>query len=397
MNTPASKNRWITAREGGALLALVALIALISIPVLAHRIFDPVDNDYGSHIAFAMQMLKHQQVPAYIWAHPVFQILIGGIYWASRAKIGLWHATLAVLTTAQIAQAVVLFFWLGPGKGHLEAWKRAVLIIIVIFAAPMIALVPLDGRYYFGYIGLANYHNPTVLLLRPLAILSFIFGVGIFEQKKAPLWAVVLSAFILIASALVKPNYTLSVLPVLGLMAIVCFLRKQPVDWRMAIFGFAAPGVLVLVGQALLTYWLPGAEKSSILFSPLTVESGYSGYLFWKLLLSCLFPLTVLLVFNRSLRGEVTLLAAWLGFAAGAAQMYLLAESNNRFYDANFRWSAQIMLFLLLAASVRTVWQRETQGGLTLRQRLPIYLALLLQLAAGALYYFHVMTVVSYG
>ena len=112
-------------------------------------------------------------------------------------------------------------------------------------------------------------------------------------------------------------------------MVVIRLIWKKPIDWRLLIAGFMVPGALILVGSTILTYYLPGNDASSILFDPLGVMSGYSGYLLPKFFLSILFPLAVLIFNFRQVIRDNTLVLAWVGFLASVPQMYLLAESAS--------------------------------------------------------------------
>ena len=88
---------------------------------------------------------------------------------------------------------------------------------------------------------------------------------------------------------------------------------------------------------------------------------------------------------------------AWLGFFSGAAQMYLLAESGDRIFHANFLWGAQIMAFLLFCASVRWYFQKRlTHGIRTSVRSIPILLIYTLHLVFGIAYYVRSFLVETY-
>ena len=216
-----------------------------------------------------------------------------------------------------------------------------------------------DKLFYLGYIGLATYHNPTIRLLQPVALLSFLLAVRVFTSFSNS-WKVVLSsAFLVIFSALIKPNYLLCILPALGLMVVIWLVWKKPVDWRLLIAGFSGARHFDPVGSAIANLYLPGNDASSIIFDPLGVMSGYSGYLLPKFFLSILFPLVVLIFNFRRVVRDNTLMLAWVGFLASVLQMYLLAELGSRFADGNFLWGAQIMSFILFVASARFLWREK--------------------------------------
>jgi hypothetical protein len=377
-----------------AIAILVGTIILISAPVYSYRIMNPVDSDYGSHIAFAIDLIKRQPVPTYTLAHPIIQILLIGIYWISRARISLYLAAVIVQVVAQVLTALVLYFWFGPLPGRWGPAWRVFWAVSLTLVAPLMALVFTDGQYYYGYIGLANYHNPTVHLLRPFALVSFLLAVRLLTRPRTPAGVVVISAAVIVASALIKPSYALVILPALGLLVLIRWLRKEPVDWWMALGGFAIPACAVLAVQGIVTY----SDGSSIIFAPLVVEGAYSGTLPLKFLLSIVFPLAVLLAYFRPLRQNPEMQLAWLAFGVGAMQLYLLAESGNRLPDANFRWSAQIGLFLLFAASARYLLRCTPVLTKTrLKSSLLVAGAYLPHLIAGAAYYFHMFASKGYG
>jgi hypothetical protein len=382
---------WLSGKEWLALIGVMALVSGAAYPIYYHRIMTPVDNDFGSHILFAQRLLMHEPMPVYTVVHPLFQVIIGGIYWLSRSAVGLWDASILVMVLALAAQAAILFVWLRK-RAQAGIFISMILPVVVTFAAPLMLLAGSDGQYYYGYIGLANYHNPTVVLLRPLALASFLLGIQVFEGRTRHWGLILFSAVILIASALVKPNFALSLLPAICLLAGWYWLQRRPVDWTFLFGGFILPGVAVLFVQGLFSFFSPEAGQGSIIFAPFQVEQAFSGWLGLKFVLSLIFPLTVLIVYFKQIRNDPAILLAWIGFCVGAFQMYFLAESNDRFFDGNFRWSAQIMLYVLFAASAYAAGRYKG----TLKQRWPVWLAAAAQLAAGAVYYAHLFQVASY-
>jgi hypothetical protein len=390
----------LARQNGWVVLAIVVTVVAISAPVYTYRIMTPTDNDYGTHIQFALDLLKRQPVPSYTLAHPAIQVLLIGILWLSRGRVGLWAGLVILQVAAQVLTALVLYGWFGPVMSRWGDARRAFWAVSLTIVAPVMALAPLDGLYYFGYIGLASYHNPTVHLLRPFALVSFLFALRALEVQRSPFWMVVVSAAVIIFSALIKPNYALIILPALALMAGMGILLKMPVDWRMVLIGFVLPACLVLAVQGAITY----ADGGSIVILPLAVESAYSSYLPIKFLLSVVFPLVALVVYFPQMRRNwmssesQAMLLAWAAFAAGALQLYLLAESGRRLEHGNFRWSAQIGLFLLFAATAR-YWlcDQPLFGKIALKRQFPILAGYLLHIGAGIVYYIYALTSRGYG
>jgi hypothetical protein len=384
-------------QDAWVILAMILLSILITAPVYAHRIYSGV-SDFPSHIQYAKLILGrlYQQVPIHILAHPAYQLLLIAIYLLAFKQVGMYALAVLVQVVVQALTVLIIYWWFGRGRQN-RNWPRAVWAVSLTLVAPLMVFAFWDKLFYLGYIGLAIYHNPTIRLLQPVALLSFFCAVRVFMPHSNSWKVVAWSALLVILSALIKPNYLVCILPALGLMVVIRLVWKKPVDWRLLIIGFLVPGAFVLLVQLWLTYYLPGNDNSSILFSPLGVMSGYSGYLLPKFFLSILFPLAVLLFNFRRVTRDNTLMLAWAGFLASLPQMYLLAESGNRFVQGNFLWGAQIMALILFVASARFLWREqpvtEKFPGWEKKVVLFIYAAHFL---AGIVYYASLMILAGY-
>ena len=384
-------------QEWRVILAMAVGTILITVPIFAHRIYSGA-SDFPSHIQYAKLILGrlYQQVPIHILAHPAYQLLLIGAYLLAFQKAGMYAIAVLIQVAVQILTVLIIYMWFGRGKQN-KNWLRAIWAVSLTLVAPVMVFVFWDKLFYLGYIGLATYHNPTIRLLQPVALLSFLCAVRVFAPKTNS-WKVVLwSIFLVILSALIKPNYLLCILPALGLMAVIRLIWKKPIDWRLLIAGFLVPGALILLVQALLTYYLPGNDTSSIQFNPLGVMSGYSGYLLPKFFLSILFPLVVLIFNFRRVVRDNTLMLAWVGYLASVPQMYLLAESGSRFAQGNFLWGAQIMSLILFVASARFLWREElAPGKFPKREKTVVLIIYAAHFLAGIAYYVSLMILAGY-
>jgi len=381
-----------------AILVLVVLVTAIAAPIYSYRILSPVDGDYGSHIMLTIQFMK-KEFGARDFTEPGLQLLLYFIFWLfHKVNVSLWTLLIVEQVCAQVITALIIYFWVGKLPGRWGEWWRVFAAVSLTIVAPIALLAPWDGRYYFGYIGLANYHNPTIHLLRPLALASFILVLRAFEHPTNATWKVVLSAFLIIVASLVKPNYSLSVLPAVFILAALYLWQKKKLDKRMLIGGLVIPGGLILAAQSVIVLFYSGANTEGIVIQPFAVEKAFSHYLLAKFFLSILFPLIILLLNFRSSLKNPSLQLAWITFIAGASQMYFLAEEGNNFYYGNFAWSAEIALFLLFCSSLRFFLQKKyaTKTLNLERDILPI-LIYLLHVVFGILYYLHCMTSPHYG
>jgi hypothetical protein len=378
-------------------LVMAVATILITAPIYFHRIYAGA-SDFPSHIQYAKLILGrlYQQVPIHILAHPAYQLLLIVVYSLAFQKAGMYAIAVLVQVAVQTLTVLIIYRWFGRDRRN-RNWLRAIWAVSLTLVAPLMVFVFWDKLFYLGYVGLATYHNPTIRLLQPVALLSFLCAVRVFTPSSNSWKVVLVSALLVIFSALIKPNYLVSLLPALGLMAAIRLVWKKPLDWRLLIVGFLLPGALILSVQLLLTYYLPGNDTSSILFSPLGVMSGYSGYLLPKFFLSILFPLAVLLFNFRRVVRDNTLMLAWLGFLASVPQMYLLAESGDRFIQGNFLWGAQIMALILFVASARFLWREQlVTEEFSLKGKIVALAIYAAHLLAGIAYYASLMVLAGY-
>ena len=377
-------------------MALVILSIIASTPIYYHRIMQPVDTDYGSHIYFAQDLLQGKLLEPRILAHPVLQLLLVAIHIGSRGRINLFNALILVQVAVQVALVLILYFWFGKSEHKNWDLKRAALAFTMTFLAPVMLLAFKDHNFYYGYITLSNYHNPTIHLLKPFALLSFLYAIRLLTGKKSNWKQIVLSAFWLSLSTWIKPNYTVAILPALILAILIRRLQHQSIDWKMAGYGFFLPGFCMLAIQWWIAY-VVGEPGEGIILAPFKVEGAFSGWLFYKFILSTLFVLVVAWIARRKLLKDAGLLAGWCGFVMGAVQFYLLAEGGERFLHGNFRWSGQIMLLLLFAVSVRWILQKELHGiKLNIHQKIITWSAYAAHLLGGIAYYIYCFISIHY-
>ena len=388
-------NQILRGRGWGYLLVLSLAVLLIFSPLIyseTHVKSSAVTNDYVAIIQFAQQ-LKHgiSDVPGFALAHPAWEILVIAV----NALFGfsLQRAAFLVTISSIVAAAIILYLWIEPiliARGFSRWWGVA-LAIGLSLVTPLSLLAPLDHKYYLGYIGAISYHNPTIILLRPFAILQFIFAVKCF-QEAASSWEQTLAAgAITLLATFIKPSFAICLLPAMGLVAAYRLFKKQTLNWRMFLFGFVIPSVVILAWQFLVTYGSPAG--SGIFFYPFGVMSAYSGSLLIKLLLSILYPLVVAGLYFRETARDMRMVLAWLSFLLSALYTYFLAEGPPRTLDGNFTWSSEIALLVLFSVSTLFVLEQIQAGKLKAAIPGLVWVA---HVASGAVYYWHVLITHKY-
>ncbi|HEX2993728.1 MAG TPA: hypothetical protein VHP14_02830 [Anaerolineales bacterium] len=334
---------------------LFGLMLLLFAPILySHSFLITADDltDFHKHMLWAVSLGQDglRSMSSALLAHSAWQFLLvlfhkafGGSYESAQF--------LAAVLSFELT-AFVLFFWYRPVfyKTDRPDWQIMVVVLGVCIVAPVSLLWYWDGAMYLGYIGITSYHNPTIILMKPFAVLQFIFACQCFyETRLVKNWQIILSAAVSSLCTFIKPNFAICILPALAVFSVYCILKRKYLNYKALFWGLILPTVTVLGWQFVLTYY--DDQSSAVIFLPLVVMSVYSRYLGWKFLLSILFPIGLLTMYFKQAVRDVRMILAWLIFLIGAVFTYFFAESGPRLLDGNFVWCGEIASLMLFAVS----------------------------------------------
>lgn len=333
-----------------------AFASALAVLVLAPIVFRlaGTGNDYIGHRNLAVEFKNHL---ALYHPHFLLQALVVAVDFVLPGDM-----ERAVVVTVLLAYAATAATVFRVVLRHTSSTAVALALTLALLLASSAAfLFPLDRHLYYGYVPANVFHSPTMVILKPLALVSFGYATAALwpkEGKNPRTW--IACALLTLACALAKPSYTVCILPVLAIVAAKRMVFRSQIDWRLVILGFLLPATAILVLQYNRTFGddqiadtIPGAKH--ILFAPLAVMKLRSSWLAVKLLLSLLFPLSVLAINFRRAKENSALMLAWVLFAVGAGIAYLLAESGPRMPHGNMLWSAQIAIFILFVQSAAHV------------------------------------------
>ena len=336
------KSFWFTAA------ALLVLTLAVFFPINLAKIALHDVSDYPTHLDHALDIEEQFNQWRQISSHPLWHFTVVAV--RNIFQVRMWKAAFMVQMGLQVILAGVLLvsFWqvLQPKS----SWAAVPISLAVMVAAPVALFAFQDSRFYYGYLGINSYHNPTIIALKPFSLILTTFGVQALSEKRAARPALMIwgCAAMVVISSLVKPNFTIIFIPALGLLALVQLIRKKAVNWDVLVVGFALPALAILAVQFLFTYQ---GDASSIIFAPLLVARNFSGQLLPKFILSIWFPVLVLIFYGKQALKDRKIQLAGLAFLFGAAFTFLLAESGERMLHGNFTWSGEIGNFVLFAAA----------------------------------------------
>ncbi|MBC7815154.1 MAG: hypothetical protein H7175_28610 [Burkholderiales bacterium] len=338
-------NGWILA------VLVIVIVALFS-PVVFQMVV--LDTDYDNHIEDAEALVETGSMTR---PRPNFlnELLIIGIH-ALLPGVDFWSAGFVVALVFYALLGVVLYWPLRAALG--EGWgapaAAAALALSLMLIAPITLPYWSEQSLYYGYVVPHPYHNPSTVILKPLAVLQFLYAVRIFESADKRRWrrTLLICAAITLAASIAKASYTLALLPTLGILWLIYdreLLRKiiarvgaryvvplqmtSKIDWRLMVFGVFVPAILVLAWQYLFFFSLRlllgidgGGGGNTIVFRPFGWHGLQGDGLLPKFLLSIAFPLAVYALYFRQARHGLWFNLSWLAFAISVFYAYFIGD-----------------------------------------------------------------------
>jgi hypothetical protein len=380
-----AKVPWAGATEwrGRAHWVVVALCIALSVPTTWVQLLGPFarSGDYGAHLASVVSLQHgHLDVP-----HPVFHAAVAVLGFLLSNTV----ATFVVMAVAQVAFGLLVFhllcdaFEAGLRDGALAARRAlAVTAALLISAAICVFTFP---HLFLGYVSTATYHNPTIQVLKPLALALFLrLDDDVLARPPARRISSGLLGLALLSAitTLAKPSFSIVALPALMVMVVV-YRRSIPLRGALAtlaVFGLAAGAVIVWQSLFLFT---GGHAGNGIEIRPFEVALMFAPNwhrLVAKLLLSVAFPLSALIFNPRAALADRRLVFSYACFAVSLLYYLLLAEQGGRASHGNFGWGVMTSLVLVFVSTAAMLARR---GATARRATLMPWLVLAVHAVSG--------------
>jgi hypothetical protein len=350
--------RRITPRERWGIAALIAAAVLIFGTLVYHMIHDFPGADYSTHLRIALEMVEQGKFAS---THILYQLLVLALI--QVPPVSLEAAGTIAATAFYVLTALILYLLLrNVVKGRGSIVVAGVVALALLLATPITLLTASASNFYFGYVEFNTAHNPTIVMLKPIALLLFAFTVSVVSgSTRLSARSLGIGILLVFLSLIAKPNFALILLPVLLAVAAYRLYRRDIDNLKAVLIVLVLPMIVLLAMQYVLMYVFVDTSGSGIAFAPLASVRLFEDSirkLGIKFVLSLAFPLAVYVLYLRQARRDLPLNLGWLLFLAGAAQMYLLIEQGDRAEHGNFWWSAQIGLFVLFVVSA-LFWLRH--------------------------------------
>ena len=434
-------------REGKGESALSILIGIFILLVGAAAVFyaaykvSYVSVDYGIHVDIVkeldwsdpVQMLKEHPEP--VWHLLVRAVMRFGGFGAERAA-GLVSGGLCAITYLLAAH----FIYRAVGKGAVTARDTAVNLSVranagaspgsgsgvsvagaalftLIFSLSSAIYVPwFNKKPYLGQGSPNPWHNPTTIMVRPIALFIFVLVMGeclrvqrsgFRKGQGLRIWKGILLTILLLLSNLSKPSFVQIFYPAIFLLM---FLWLFVYHMRNFLLGMqllvcCIPSV-VLMGLQFLSafYGETNSDSAGVVIAPFKVAGLYTKNIAFSTLLLLAFPLFIALCSIVRRTFDWTDAFAWIMLLAGMAEKFLLAENGSRLYHGNFNWGYILAVYLLWFVSIRdyTAWKCTFADGKGFRRAVSVLAfvlgcVLLLAHLVSGIYYLYYLIVLGNG
>lgn len=350
-----------------------------------------VSVDYGIHIDIAkeldwsdpVKMLREHTEP--VW-HLLVRLAMGlGGFSAERAA-GLVSGALCAFTHLLTAH----FLYRAVGKGAATARDvstnlavrasahstpgagssglsvaGAAIFSLILNLVSAVYMPWFNEKPYLGQGSPNPWHNPTTLVVRPVAVLIFVLVTGeclrvqrsgFAKGQGLRIWKGFLLALLLVLSNFCKPSFVQIFYPgIFILMFLWLFayrFRNFPLGMQLLVC--CLPSVALMGMQFLTAFYNETNEESAgVIIAPFKVAGLYTDNIAFSTLLLLAFPLAIALCSIVRRTFDWTDGFAWIMLAAGAAEKFLLAEGGSRLWHGNFSWGYILAVYLLWFISIR--------------------------------------------
>lgn len=355
----------LVERDGGDAIISHVMWAKTLFPV--YRLFDSLE--VGQALRSVVDFSTQEMMTNFLVGANTFHV-------RSNYNILAWDISQASLLNLHLAAVFLLslfstlttYVFYRIVSYFLPARHTAFHLTLAVTASMVSSIfVPTFNHFaYLGQWGPTIWHNPTTIMLKPFAAMSFILFWLLCEHEdyQDNKDYLLLLAGVTAFGALIKPTFAIVFIPAAVAYALMSHRGHRGHRGQWKLYGRAllvfAPAVAVLGVQFYQTFMHKDVlVASSIVVRAFAVWKIYSPNIIISLMLSLLFPVTLLVMnHGRIIRSDEArqtrglLLYAWLMFAVGFCQGAFLAESGGRFMDANFFWGYNISLHFLFLSSI---------------------------------------------
>ena len=348
----AQRQRARSAKAGRAAIMIAVSIAGLlgaawGAPIVTQMIGE---GDFPFHLAAAEQFASDARITV---PHFLLQVLLGTLLsagWFASVE----QAAVVLFTGLYAATAALMCWYIGRATASIATLGASVVLAIASLVAAPILPDGEPGLYLIGYFPPNAFHNPTMLVAKPLLILVFACAVASVTRTGQASWRELsLTAVSVILLGAAKPNYLGCVVPVVIVIAVWKHAAKRDISLAR-VAAICVPAMLTL-GAGYALYRSQPLGEGGVIVAPMRVVALYAPVDPQSIVryvgASVAFPLAVVALWPRATWRMPSIRMAWATTIVGLLISYLLAEDGPRLDHGNFLWTGQMAVFVLFVVT----------------------------------------------
>lgn len=359
-------------------IPLVAVVTALMWPILRVQYALGEASDFGPHIEVVERFVAGTNRTL---THPVFHWLVGAVAYVASPGDYRTAGLYCGMLLYQFQALVLLGYLTRPSAFPCGGVRRTDWIISSAGVLALLLCNPISSFTWFefdihphtiyrGYLTANVFHNPTMLALKPFALLTFWSAMHSLETAERGMrrlrqfaWLGLVCAI----SSLAKPNFVLCFVP--ALTGWVLFQTLRLPDRRTLLRYWFTLGVVTCASVAALGLQYmqyaqyEAANSSSIAFAPLRLVKDSWDMQVLKLAASLAFPAAVVVLFLRKAAADTRLWVSWMMLVVGSVTAVSFVEQGPQMWARNFSWGPHIAMFIVFVESfafLRSVGRETT-------------------------------------
>lgn len=257
-------------------------------------------------------------------------------------------------------------------------------------------------RLYLGKIAPIVWHNSTIILLFPFAILLFWKQLSFFDSsKKISTKDVFIINFLVVLNVFIKPSFIFVYIPVTFVFLLFDIKRDSFKTFLLKVSPVFIGGLVILI-QYYLIFILQSSsiqeEPSGIIISSpfqILLPLMPAWFIPISLFMSFILPIFSLILYKEIIKYQPFLYALCLTIVGIIISAFIM-ESGPRMYHGNFTWQNIICSYLLLLSTILFLTPKfldENPKSNKLRFLIGLFL---LQVLSGFLYLLKIFLTSNY-
>lgn len=321
--------------------------------------FAPFYSDFPIHLRWALEGGSYSLLGPYL--HFVNAL------WSSSFAYALAMSLLICLTiAASYYMQKYIIDYLGSKYNSYRLWY---LSISSIFLCSI--WIPFIYPFLYNNTTFVTqpWHNPTYIMMRPLAVVSLMLSFKMLSEykKDLPLWKYAIYSFVLFITNFAKPSFIVIYAPFVFVYCLIDLVHTKGKSFVPALkLGLSIViSLLPLVFQTIVLFDPNAAYKNEIAMQFSLGRFGGKIMLVLSMLSGLIFPTYIFLFLKKSGMGKDKLKKlnyTWILFGIAFFERLFLYERGPRGDSGNFAWGLIFFAYILYIISM-AYWEYGYSSG----------------------------------